>query len=149
MSSGKKHTGLGRVLLGCLGVGILIAVYTPPLFSSKDSAAHVIAAIGYHNKAAAIVNIPRLTISQAGWKAIVSYDKKALAEAQLADISAMNSYYPGFGDHFKNEFIEGLRLIVSNGNNRESAPAFFKGQILEHRFGDWYEANVDAIRNRK
>jgi hypothetical protein len=154
-----RHSRLG--LLGCLGVGILIAAYASPWFSSKDTAAQskdpaapIIAAIGYHNNAAAIANNAGgtgavKTISQADWKAIASYDKKALDEAQQVDISEMNSYYPGFGDHFKNEFFEGLRLIVDNGNEVANAPAFLKGQILVDRFGDWYEANANAIRNRK
>jgi hypothetical protein len=142
------------VLLGCLGVGILIAAYASPWFSSKDSAGHVIAAIGYHNSAAAIANKAGGTgavgtLSPADWKAIVGYDKKALGEAEQADISEMNSDYPGFGDHFKNEFIEGLRLIVADGNDWANAPAFLRGQILVDRFGDWYEANANAIRNRK
>lgn len=142
------------VLLGCLGVGILVAANRWALFSSKDSASHVISAINYHNEAAAIANKSGGTgavgvISSADWKAIYSYDEKALREAQQADISDMNRYYPGFGDHFKNELIEGLKLIVEDGNDSANAPGFLKGQILVDRFGNWYEANENAIRSRK
>jgi hypothetical protein len=142
------------VLLGCLGIGILVARYWSPLTPSKNSASHVSAAVTYHNKAAAIANKSGGTgvvsvVSASDWSAIYSYDERALREAQQADISDMNRYYPSYGDHFKNEFIEGLKLIVESGNNSANAPDFIRGQILEHRFGDWFEANEDAIRNKK
>ncbi len=101
----------GLVLLCCLGVGILIAVYASPFSSSKDSAAHLAAAINYHNSAAAIANKAGGTgligtIPDSDWRAIVSYDKKALDEAQKADIADMNSHYPGFGDHFRENSLK-------------------------------------------
>ena len=142
------------VLSGCLGVGIIVALYWSPLLWSKHSASHVIAAINYHNEEAAIANkscgIGAVCVmSPADWNAVYSYDEKALSEARQADISDLNRHYPGFGDHFKNEFIEGLTLIVENGNNSAKGPEFIKGQFLVHRFGDWFEANEDAIRNGK
>ena len=44
------------VLLVCVGIGILLAVYASPFSSSKDSADHGAAAIKYRNNAAAIAN---------------------------------------------------------------------------------------------
>jgi hypothetical protein len=70
-----------------------------------------------------------------------------LDEAQQADIADMNSHYPGFGDHFRDEFIEGLQLILNN-DEISKASAFLRGQELMFRFGDWYEANFDAITNK-
>ena len=142
------------VLSGCLGVGILIAANWSPLLSSKHSASHVIAAINYHNEEAAIANKSCASdavcvMSPAEWNAVYSLDEKALSEARQADISDMNRHYPGFGDHFKNEFIEGLTLIVEDGNNPAKGPEFIKGQFLVHSFGDWLEANEDAIRSGK
>ena len=121
---------------------------------NKHTASHVSAAIQYHNEAAAIANKSCGTgavcvLSPADWDTIYSYDKKALSEARQADISDMNRVYPGFGDHFKNEFIEGLTLIVEDGNNSAEGPEFIKGQFLEHHFGDWFEAHEDAIRSGK
>jgi hypothetical protein len=142
------------MLLGCLGVGVFIAAQWSPLLPSKNSAAHVSAAINYHNEAAVIENKSCVTvvvcpISAAEWSAIYDYDKSALGEAQHADIADMNKHYPGFGDHFRDEFIAGLKLIVENGNDSANGPAFIRGQILVHRFGDWFVANEDAIRGRK
>lgn len=117
-------------LFGCLGIGIFIAIHSLPANNAGGGGV-----VG--------------TISQAEWSAIISYDKKALDEAQQADISEMNSDYPGFGDHFKNEFIEGLRLVIDNGDHWTTGPAFFRGQVLIDRFGDWEDANYNAIRNEK
>ena len=144
------------VLFGCLSVGVLIFVGRLRLFSfsSNDSASHVISAIDYHNEAAAIENKAGDTggvgvISSTDWKTIYRYDEKALDEAQKADISDMNRYYPGFGDHFKNEFIEGMRIIIKNANNPQHISELIRGQVLLDRFGDWYEANESAMRSRK
>jgi hypothetical protein len=86
-------------------------------------------------------------VSPADWIAIYDYDQKALSEAEQVNISDLNTHYPGFGDHFKDEFTEGLRLIVGSGRNSSDAPAFIRGQLLVHQFGDWYEAHEDAVRN--
>lgn len=151
-------------LLGCLGVGILIALNWGP--SGKRTAAHVSAAIDYHNKAAAINNkavgtnasillaqsnkpVPVNAVSDADWKEIVSDDRKALREGQQANISDMNRACPGFGDHFKNEFIQGLGLILNNCDRSASYLECMHGQVLTGQFGDWYEANSDCIRNGK
>ncbi|HTV30320.1 MAG TPA: hypothetical protein VMF32_21395 [Xanthobacteraceae bacterium] len=123
------------VLLVCLGAGILLAAYLSPFSSPKDSAAHLTAAINYHNRAAAIANKAGDmgsigTIPESDWQAIVSYDRKASNEAQQADIADMNRHYAGFGDHFRDEFIEGLKLILNNSDGISKAPAFLRGQIL-------------------
>src|ERR1700730_16261078 len=91
--------------------GIIIAVivyhFFPLSAGSKNSASHVIAAINFHNKAALIVNKPGLIISAADHMTMQDFNKQALAEAEQADITEMNRYYPGFGDHFRDEFIQG------------------------------------------
>ncbi|MCL6741170.1 hypothetical protein LZ518_08505 [Sphingomonas sp. RB56-2] len=142
------------LLAGCLAVGIFIALNWSPLLPSKHSASHVIAALNYRNEAATIENKVcgpgvACTPSQEDWDAIYSYYERALSEARQADILDLNRQHPGFGDHFKNEFIEGLAMIVEAGNEPAKRSESIEGQILVHRFGDWFEANEDAIRNGK
>jgi hypothetical protein len=145
-------------LIACLSVGGAVAAgctSSPPKPASSHledeaSVSHLNAAIEYHNKAADIGNKSTgivSVMSPADWNAIYNYDQKALGEAEQANISDMNKHYPGFGDHFGNEFVEGLRLIVRSGPNSSDAPAFIRGQFLVHQFGDWFEAHEDAIRN--
>lgn len=116
--------------------------------SGGSSGQHVSAAIQFHNQAASITSKigPIIsTISTQDAKSIIDLDKKALAEAKLADIADMNKRYPGFGDHFRDEFIAGLNLFI-NGFEVGDGVATLRGQILESQFGDWYQANVDGIR---
>jgi hypothetical protein len=141
-------------LLGCLGAGIVAASSWSSPASAKDSASHISSAINYLNEAARITNRSGGTgavgvVSSADWKVIYSYEQQALREAQQADISEMNRDYPGFGDHFRDELVEGLKLIVEDGNDPAKAPGFLKGQFLVQRFGDWFEANENGIRHLK
>jgi hypothetical protein len=133
-------------------VGIIIAVllyHFVPSFQKNNTPSHVIAAIDYHNKAAAVGNKPGgLILPESDWIVIIDYYKKALAEAEQAGIADMNKHYPGFGDHFRDEFIEGLRLIISNDGTLAKTPSLLRGQLLESKFGDWYSANHDAMRKR-
>ena len=76
-------------------------------FSSSGSFVfHVSKAIDYANKATAIINKGGAyeIVSQSDIDAIIGYYKKALQEAEQADIESMNRHYQGFGDHFKDRF---------------------------------------------
>jgi hypothetical protein len=139
-------------LLLIVGIVIAAAVYYFLPSSHRNPATHVIAAIDYHNKSAATLNNSGTAISvilQSDWEVITNYNKKALAEAEQADIANMNRYYPGFGDHFRDEFIAGLKLIIDSDNSMQKMPAFLRGQMLESNFGDWYTANHDAMLHHK
>lgn len=120
--------------------------------SKGSSTAHFIAAINYHNQAAQISNKlcetnVTCTISPSDWDTIIGYDKKALVEAEQADIVDMNKHYPGFGDHFRDEFIHGLKMFIENDNWTTVGP-FLAGQMLMDNFGDWYAKNFEAIRGK-
>jgi hypothetical protein len=88
-------------------------------------------------------------MSKSDWDAITDYNKKALGEAEQADIADMNRHYPGFGDHFRDEFIEDLRLIINNDQGMTQAAPYLYSQLLVNNFGDWYVANFDAMRGKK
>jgi len=93
----------------------------------------------YHNQAAKIVNKGGMIMSAEDANQILELYKKALAEADQADIAEMNKYHPGFGDHFRDEFIAGLRLIVNSPN---ATIQQMRGQALRDRFGEWYQGNL-------
>ena len=63
----------------------------------------------------------------------------------------MNKWYPGYGDHFRDEFIKGLNLVVENSNTLTSltANAYLQGQLLMNNFGDWYIANLKGSEVKK
>ena len=72
------------------------------------------------------------------WQAIVDLNRKALTEAESADVDEMNKWYPGHGDHFRAEFTLGLNLVVKNSDEMTpiTAIAYLQGQVLMNKFGD-------------
>ena len=72
--------------------------------------------------------------------------KLALAEAAKVSIEELNDRYPGFGDHYRDEFIEGLTTEV-RGYERNETLTDLRGQFLLHNWGKWYMANRERIVN--
>jgi hypothetical protein len=116
---------------------------------SGGTVSHVGKAIDYANKATAIINKggPYQQISQADMEEIIGYYKKALAEAKEADIESMNKHYPGFGDHFRSEFMKGLELFLQSYEKGDMV-ASIASQALLDQWGNWYQANIGGIRGR-
>lgn len=109
---------------------------------------HFIKAVNYGNKATAIINKggSNQQISQAEMEEIVGYYKQALAEAKRVDIKSMNQHYSGFGDHIKSEFMEGLELFIKSHESGDVV-ASLRSQELLDKWGNWYDANIDNIRD--
>ena len=63
----------------------------------------------------------------------------------------MNNLVPGYGDHFRDQFINGLKMVITNSARATlaSVNGYMAGQILLNDFGDWYLANRDAIIRRR
>jgi hypothetical protein len=117
-------------------------------FKTKDSTAdHVSKALDYNNSATAIKNRGKAyeEVSQQDIAEMISYYKRALEEAKLADIESMNRHYRGFGDHFQQEFIKGLELLLE-GYQPDGEKKLFAGQVLLDQFGQWYENHLNEIR---
>lgn len=71
--------------------------------------------------------------------------REALLEARQADRDVLNTSYPSFGDHFYQDFIGALELLVG-GFEQYDLKMLNDGQQLLNRWGDWYNANLDGIR---
>lgn len=63
--------------------------------------------------------------------------KKALQEAMLVDIKDLNNLYVTWGDHFKDEYIEGVKLIIE-GFETHDINKYLKGQNLYNSYSEWY-----------
>jgi len=111
------------------------------------TASSVSAAIDYKNKATLIQNKggPYQGISEMDFESIKSYYKKALQEAKKADLKAMNRSYPGLGDHFRDEFIQGIEMFISSNETGDSA-AIIQSQLILAQWDDWFNANIEGIR---
>jgi len=110
---------------------------------------HVSNAINFANKATAVKNRgdPYQQVSQDDMEEIIGYYKKALAEVKQCDIKSMNQRYPGFGDHFKSEFMKDLELFISSYEKHDMMSSLASQALLD-QWGNWYQANIDGIRGR-
>lgn len=125
-----------------------------PYFLSRDlslrrTISHVSKAIDYSNKAKAVLNKCESyqIVPPSDMETIIQYRKKALAEAKEANIEAMNRHYPGFGDHFKNEFIQGHELFIKSYEAGGVMTSVISQGLL-FKWGDWFNANIDSIRKK-
>lgn len=119
-------------------------------FSSSGSFVfHVSKAIDYANKATAIINKGGAyeIVSQSDIDAIIGYYKKALQEAEQADIESINRHYQGFGDHFKDDFIQGLKLFIKSHETGDAILSIASQTMLD-RWDNWFSANIDGIRGK-
>jgi len=116
---------------------------------SGSSLSHFSKAIAYSNKATVIINKgrPYQQISQTDIDTIIYYYKKALQEAEQADIASMNRHYVGFGDHFREEFIQGLHMFIKSHENSDAMLSITSQAMLD-RWSNWYRANIDGIRGK-
>jgi hypothetical protein len=113
----------------------------------RETTGHVYAALNWQNKAAEIMKRTsgQHTVSKEDYEMVLDYKEKALAEAELADLANMNQWLDSFGDHWRDEFIAGDRIVIAGlkGNDMTRAAA---GVELMNEFGDWYEQHLNAIR---
>ena len=84
-------------------------------------------------------------ISRDDIRAMTNYYKQALKEAHKVDIEKLNQHYAGFGNHYRDEFIRGVKLFVE-GFEQENSKKFLESQILLDHWGTWYSNNIDEIR---
>lgn len=116
---------------------------------SGGSVSHISKAIEFANKATAIINKgePYQQIPQTDINAIIDYYKKALQEAEQADIASMNRHYARFGDHFRDEFMQGLHMLIKS-HEAGDAMLSIASQAMLDRWSNWYSANFDEIRGK-
>jgi hypothetical protein len=112
--------GLRRTLRAkpfALAAGLTVSgfVLFPPVKATGNEVEaatyqHAAAAIGLSNQAAQLNNTQgQGEFTDEQMAPIFPLNVKALAETEQADITTLNKYFEGFGDHFRDEFIEGLR----------------------------------------
>ena len=75
----------------------------------------------------------------------IDLKRKALKEARKVDIEKLNKDHPNLGNHFRDEYMEGLHLYIK-GYDEKGNKDLIKGQILFDNWGIWYIANFDNIR---
>ena len=90
---------------------------------------HLSLSVNYENKAIAIINkgSSHSIMSIEDSEKMIEYFKKALEEANQVDTEILNLLYPSWGDRYKNEYINGLKLIIM-GNETSNIEFSIEGQ---------------------
>jgi len=119
-------------------------------FSHKPESnlSHFINSINYSNEAAKLNDQGKLfsSVSESEMKGFIDLKRKALEEGKLVDIEKLNNDHPNFGNHFRDEYLKGLQLLI-DGFDKHQDQDFIQVQILLDKWGDWYIANLDNIKN--
>ena len=129
---------------------ILIPIYVFGNSSLNQNTNHLFSSIDFSNKATAIINQsePIDTLDYKSMEKIMGYKNQALAEAKKVDIEMLNQRLDGFGDHFNEEFMKGLEIIIE-GYETNDPEKFLQGQILDDKWGVWYSNNIERIKEGK
>jgi hypothetical protein len=101
-------------------------------------------ALGYSNQAGYLATQQPGLYSNPELKKVIALRRMALETAKSVDIEILDSIVVGFGTHFRDDFITGVRLFLeavqssSDDLLRRSREAF-------NRWADWYDANRERI----
>ena len=116
---------------------------------AKSNIQHFSQSIVYSNQATQLINMGESfeLISPEQMDEIVEYKRKAFKEARLVEIEDLNRHYPDFGNHYRDELIKGLELFIEGFENNDNLK-ILAGQMLDEKWGVWYEDNIEAIKRR-
>ena len=119
-------------------------------FDSSILPNNLIDSINYVNEANKIINkVDDFTIvDPEDMDQVIDLYKKAIEEAVLVDINQLNNRLNNFGNHYRDEFIKGLKLIVE-GYEKHDNTKYMNGSLLLYKWGEWYTANIDNIKNNR
>lgn len=119
-------------------------------FNSSSLSNHLINSFNYANEANKIINKGEAftTVEPEEMDQIIDLHKKAIEEAKLVDINELNDRLNNFGNHYRDKFIKGLELIVE-GYEKHDNRKYTDGSLLLYKWGEWYTANLDNIKNNR
>lgn len=79
---------------------------------------------------------------------IVHFLGRALKEAQKTDIDNIDRQIPGFGRHYRDEFIEGFNLLKAGYENSNFGEQI-QGAVLIEKWARWNNQNRDKFKEIK
>jgi len=105
----------------------------------KETIQHLSNSVDYDNKATGIINNGGAfsTMSVEDSEKMTEFLKKSLKEASLVDTELLNSKYPNWGNKYRNEYIEGLKLFIK-GHENINAQYSIEGQRKMSLYKDWF-----------
>jgi len=131
--------------------GHVVAAYFGKKQRRSIAAQHFSQSLSYANDATAAFEkgIPDtrsliVSIDQKVIEEVMRLKRLALSEATMVSVAELNNLCPGFGDHYRDEFIQGLEAEVA-GYERNERFTTMRGQFLLNSWGDWYLASRERI----
>jgi len=120
---------------------VSIGIVSPPsrIESSKK---HLVNAINASIKAFDILRNGKFDDDEKE-KLIIQF-KNGLAEATMVAIKEIDSQVPGFELHFKNEFINGMQLLIEGYEEPDTAKKL-NGGLLMDKWGKWNNENNTSL----
>lgn len=76
---------------------------------------------------------------------MVTLWEKAIEEAEKVNVDNINVYIPDFGEHYKGEFIKGLKLLIEGFKGSDDVKKL-QGAFLMDKWGIWNNKNRDIYR---
>ena len=122
--------------------------FKAPHYSAAQLKTHAeikkfIACIALSNDATRMTNRGG-SLSPEDVRAFIRLHEQILQTGSTIDVGLLNSVYPEFGTHFKNQYLAGVQLIL-DGFKEGNGP-LMAGQSLIDAWDDWYNSNAEAIR---
>jgi len=77
---------------------------------------------------------------------MIELKRKALNEAKLVNIEKIDKQLNGFKEHFKNEYMKGLKYYIEAYSENDNSKIYESHRLLR-RWGMWYNDNYNKIRN--
>jgi hypothetical protein len=87
------------------------------------------------------------TIEQEKLNESLNLMRESLREAQNVRDEVLSKLHPDLPSHYREEFCEGIRLTIQ-GFERANPQISLKGQLLQDKWGDWYEAHIHELRGK-
>jgi len=108
-------------------------------FNIDETMKHLSNSVDYENKATAIINKGGAfsIIAVEDSEQMIMFLTKSLEEANAVNTELLNSLYPTWGDRYKNEYIEGLKLIIK-GHKDANAQFSIEGQKKTAAYKKWF-----------
>lgn len=138
---------LGEVV--ATGEGIIWPYYIIASKQTESNIDHLKESIEYSNEATRLDNQGQSFSSptETEMKKYIDLKRKALEEGKLVDVEKLNNDHPNFGNHFRNEYLKGLQLLVDCYDKQQNQ-YIIQAQILLDNWSDWYSANLENIKAR-
>jgi len=79
---------------------------------------------------------------------IIRFLEKGIEDAQKTDVDNIDRQIPGFGKHYRDEFIEGLKLLKTGYENSNFGKQI-QGAVLIEKWAKWNNQHRDKFKEIK